>query len=164
MIMNTGETMDVVVADGGSGAAAGFGLLLLIVFGSAFYFIPTIIAVVRKRQVASVFMINLFLGWTLVGWVVAVALAVSSAGAPVQVNVNTVNQASPGGYIPPGGYPPAGYPPQGGWQDPNAYPPAQQQQQLPQGGWQTPQAGWQPQQQQPWSTDPGEQNSPHRGA
>ncbi|WP_322761376.1 superinfection immunity protein [Frankia sp. Cr2] len=151
--MNTGETMDVAAADGGSGAVAGIAILLLIIGSTAFYFIPTIIAVVRKRQVASVLVINLFLGWTLVGWVVAIALAVSNSGTPVQVNVNQA------GYIPPGGYPPAGYPPQGGWQDPNAYPPAQQQQQLPPGGWQTPQAGWQ-QQQQPWSTDPGEQNSP----
>jgi hypothetical protein len=126
-------------------AGIGIVLLFLIIISIAFYFIPTIIAVIRKRQVASVFVINLFLGWTLVGWVVAIALAVSSGGTPVQVNVN---QSAPGGYIPP----------PGGWQDPNAYPPAQQ---IPPGGWQNPQTGW-PAQQQPWASpsDPGERNPP----
>ncbi|WP_239331076.1 superinfection immunity protein [Frankia sp. CiP3] len=143
--------MDVAQGGSGAGAAAGVVILLAVVFGIAFYFIPTIIAVVRKRQVASVFVINLFLGWTLVGWVVAIALAVSSGGTPVQVNVN---QSAPGGYMPPGG-----------WQDPNAYPPAQQQL-PPSDGWQAPQAGWQAQQQQPWaspSADPREQNPPYGG-
>ena len=41
------------------------------------YFLPTIIA--HQRGVSSIWSIavlNLFLGWTLVGWVVALALAV----------------------------------------------------------------------------------------
>lgn len=41
-----------------------------------FYFLPTIIG--RSRGVTSlgsVFVINLFLGWTLIGWVVALAMA-----------------------------------------------------------------------------------------
>jgi len=40
------------------------------------YFVPTIVA--YKRQVTdkgSVVVINLFLGWTLIGWVGALALA-----------------------------------------------------------------------------------------
>lgn len=40
------------------------------------YFLPTIIA--SKKSVGnSVLVINLFLGWTLIGWVVALAMAVS---------------------------------------------------------------------------------------
>jgi hypothetical protein len=40
------------------------------------YFLPTIIALARKvRNQGSVVVINLFLGWTLIGWVVALAMA-----------------------------------------------------------------------------------------
>lgn len=47
------------------------GLLLL-----ALYLLPTIIAVGRKVvNVGSVAAINVFLGWTLIGWVVALAMA-----------------------------------------------------------------------------------------
>jgi hypothetical protein len=61
-----------VSASSGAGAA-GFGLILLL----ALYFTPTIVAVGRKVvNTGSVVVINLFLGWTLVGWVVALAMAV----------------------------------------------------------------------------------------
>jgi hypothetical protein len=54
--------------------AAGLtGILLLLAFtvgGAAFYFLPTIIAVVRKhRSVMAIALINTFAGWTFVGWV-----------------------------------------------------------------------------------------------
>ncbi|SNQ51090.1 Superinfection immunity protein (fragment) [Frankia canadensis] len=71
------------------------GLLFLVVL-VALYFVPSVIAMVRQRQSASVIVINVFLGWTLIGWVVALALAVSSNNA----------KAAPGA----AGYPP-GYPP-----------------------------------------------------
>jgi Superinfection immunity protein len=54
------------------------------------YFLPTIIAAARKvPNGGSVLVVNLFLGWTLIGWVVALAMAartvpqetVSSSGA-----------------------------------------------------------------------------------
>lgn len=57
-----------------SGGAA---LLGLVVVSAFFYFLPSIIAIIRRvRNLASVIVINLFLGWTLVGWVVALAMAV----------------------------------------------------------------------------------------
>jgi predicted Abi (CAAX) family protease len=43
----------------------------------ALYMLPTIIAMLRRRQAASVTVINLFLGWTIIGWVIALAMAVS---------------------------------------------------------------------------------------
>ena len=51
-----------------------FGLL-----GLVLYFVPAIVAFVRKvpNQV-SVLVINLFLGWSLIGWVVALAMAARS--------------------------------------------------------------------------------------
>jgi hypothetical protein len=40
------------------------------------YFLPTLIASHRKHhQQASIFVINLFLGWTFLGWVIALAMA-----------------------------------------------------------------------------------------
>lgn len=42
----------------------------------ALYFLPTIIALLRGvRNGGSVFILNLFLGLTLIGWVVALAMA-----------------------------------------------------------------------------------------
>jgi hypothetical protein len=47
------------------------------------YFLPTIVAVVRRRvpNTGSLVVINAFLGWTFVGWVVALAMAVRSRPA-----------------------------------------------------------------------------------
>ena len=47
-----------------------------------FYFVPTIVAVIRKvPNIGSIVVINLFLGWTLVGWVVALAMAARTVPA-----------------------------------------------------------------------------------
>lgn len=57
----------------GGGAAAA---LVVVIVGIGLYFLPTIIAVTRKvTNQGSVLVINLFLGWTFVGWVVALAMA-----------------------------------------------------------------------------------------
>lgn len=53
-----------------SSPALGFFLIAL-------YFVPTIVAFSREVvNAGSVLVINLFLGWTLIGWVVALAMAV----------------------------------------------------------------------------------------
>jgi hypothetical protein len=45
-------------------------------FGFVMYFLPTIIAAVRsKRDVVSIAVLNIFLGWTLVGWIIALVWA-----------------------------------------------------------------------------------------
>ena len=50
--------------------------LTLILVAAGIYFAPTIIGWGREvRNLGSVFIINLFLGWTLVGWVTALAMA-----------------------------------------------------------------------------------------
>lgn len=48
----------------------------------AIYFFPAIVAWVRSRQAMTVFVVNFFFGWTLVGWVIALAMAVSERKAP----------------------------------------------------------------------------------
>ena len=43
----------------------------------AVYFIPSIVASVRNhRQLGAIFRLNIFLGWTFVGWVAALIWAV----------------------------------------------------------------------------------------
>ena len=51
----------------------------IIVVALTFYFIPTLIAVFRKHEKAvQIFLLNIFLGWTLVGWVVALIWSVKN--------------------------------------------------------------------------------------
>src|ERR1700740_2819537 len=66
-------------SDSGYGPAFVIVLALLI----AGYFLPSIIAAARKvRNTGSIVVINLFLGWTFIGWVVALAIAARSVDAP----------------------------------------------------------------------------------
>lgn len=79
------------------GAAA---ILVIVLIG--FYFLPLIIALVRHvPNVGSVAVINFFLGWTFIGWIVALAMACRSA-PPVQ-QVRVYNQPPPvqRPYVPP---------------------------------------------------------------
>ena len=49
------------------------------IFGLGFvlYFLPAIIALARnKRDTTSILLLNLFLGWTAIGWVIALVWAV----------------------------------------------------------------------------------------
>jgi hypothetical protein len=61
-----------------AGAIHSSGLLLAL----ALYFVPSIVAVARKvTHQGSVIVINLFLGWTFIGWVVALAMACRTSRA-----------------------------------------------------------------------------------
>ena len=52
-------------------------------FGFVFYFLPSIVAFARsKRDSASILVLNLLLGWTAIGWVIALIWAVKT-DAPV---------------------------------------------------------------------------------
>lgn len=74
-------------------AGGGIGALFGVALAVGTYFIPTIIAYVRKvTNVGSVFVINLFLGWTFIGWIVALAMSVKTKlpnGLSSQVTVVT---------------------------------------------------------------------------
>jgi hypothetical protein len=55
-----------------------FGLFFPPIFGFCFvlYFLPTIIAFARsKRDTASILALNFLLGWTAIGWVIALVWA-----------------------------------------------------------------------------------------
>ena len=46
--------------------------ILLILILLAIYFLPTFVAAVRsKRNTAAILVLNLFLGWTIIGWIIA---------------------------------------------------------------------------------------------
>ena len=68
-------------SSGGGTAAA----LLVVIVGIGLYFLPTIVAIARKvTNQGSVFVINFFLGWTFVGWVVALAMACRTSNLSVR--------------------------------------------------------------------------------
>lgn len=94
----------IAASSGSSSGFAGLGFVALIVIIGV-YMLPTIVGAVRKVvNIGSVFAINLLLGWTLVGWAVALAMALRTN--------------------PPYAYPPSGWqqvPPT--WQGPAAAPP-----------------------------------------
>jgi hypothetical protein len=55
--------------------------LLIPIFGFGFviYFLPSLIALMRnKRDITAIVLLNFFLGWTMIGWVVALIWAVKT--------------------------------------------------------------------------------------
>jgi hypothetical protein len=60
------------------------GILVLLLL--ALYFIPTIVAFARGRHnKGAILVLNLFLGWSVIGWVISLVWAVSSSQPPVVV-------------------------------------------------------------------------------
>jgi hypothetical protein len=50
-----------------------------LVFGIGFYFLPAIIAAVRHtHNAAGILLLNLFFGWTGVGWLIVLVMALAS--------------------------------------------------------------------------------------
>jgi hypothetical protein len=50
-------------------------LLVVLIFG--FYFLPTLIAFLRQhKNKLAIFLLNLLLGWTVLGWVVSLVWSV----------------------------------------------------------------------------------------
>jgi hypothetical protein len=56
-------------------AAGGISILMvLMILGALMYFVPALVGI-RHKQAGAIFVLNLFLGWTFVGWVVALVWA-----------------------------------------------------------------------------------------
>lgn len=69
----------------GNGGKGGAGITWAVWFvcGVAFYFLPCIEANLRQQpNIVSIALVNVFLGWTLVGWVVAMSWACTARSAP----------------------------------------------------------------------------------
>lgn len=48
--------------------------------GVAVYFLPSLVAAARQtHNVTGIFLLNLFLGWTGIGWIIALLLAICSS-------------------------------------------------------------------------------------
>ncbi len=69
---------------------AGIALILL---GLCLYFLPTVVAS-GKRNVGAIFILNLLLGWTLIGWVAALVWAFTN-DARAQIIVQAQPQLPP---------------------------------------------------------------------
>ena len=55
----------------------------IVLFGALAYFLPFIVALWRShRQSAAIFVLNLLLGWTFIGWAVALVWAVTRPSSP----------------------------------------------------------------------------------
>lgn len=53
--------------------------------GFVLYFLPSILAFARnKRDIGAILLLNIFLGWTMIGWVVALVWA-AKQDAPMMV-------------------------------------------------------------------------------
>lgn len=78
-----------------NGDAKGMFVLLLIgAFGLLVYLIPTLIANDRKHpDLSSIAAVNILLGWSLIGWVVALAWALKTTGTAQVVINNTASDA-----------------------------------------------------------------------
>jgi Superinfection immunity protein len=59
-------------------ATGPFGLVILTFLISG-YFVPTIVSAARGRNMLGVFVLNLVLGWTFIGWLVALYIAAREA-------------------------------------------------------------------------------------
>ena len=68
-------------------SALGGAEFLIIIIGLVIYFIPCIVGR-NNRNASTVFLVNLFFGWTLLGWVIALILAISDSKETVVVHGN----------------------------------------------------------------------------
>jgi hypothetical protein len=78
-------------AASGSDTGAGIFFLVMIVIGACLYFLPSIVA--KKRNVpdlGTVVVLNTFLGWTFIGWVVSLSMAFRSRTVPFVIQPQTV--------------------------------------------------------------------------
>ena len=62
------------------------GTIILILFCIALYFLPTIIGW-DKKNVNAICVLNLFLGWTFIGWIIALIWACCNDKEPPQVYI-----------------------------------------------------------------------------
>jgi len=55
----------------------------------SFYFAPSIVAVLRKKtNLAAIIVLNTLLGWSLIGWAIAMIWAVSTDNSPQTIVIH----------------------------------------------------------------------------
>ena len=69
---------------------------IVIVISLISYFLPTVIAMLRgKSNTFAILLLNLFLGWTFIGWIVALVWSVTSDNKPQTIVVNNNSSIEP---------------------------------------------------------------------
>lgn len=59
-----------------------FFIQLIVIAGAAIYFLPAVLAYnYRHEHAQDITLLNIFLGWTIIGWVVALIWAFSKPGS-----------------------------------------------------------------------------------
>ncbi len=62
-------------------------LVVLAIIGLIIYFIPTTVARKNKSpNKVAVILLNIFLGWSLIGWIIALVLACKKPAPPTTIN------------------------------------------------------------------------------
>jgi predicted permease len=93
-------------------------VLVLIVVGIALYFLPSYIAHRRNHhQFKSILVLNIFLGWSFIGWVVCLVMALSATSGMGTPLAATSAPYAPPSTAPVGWYPDPSYPGQLRWWD-----------------------------------------------
>ncbi|HEY1883099.1 MAG TPA: superinfection immunity protein [Candidatus Cybelea sp.] len=60
--------------------------MIVSAIGTMIYFLPSILAVVaHRRNSATIVVLNILLGWSFIGWVVALIMALMKDPTPLQV-------------------------------------------------------------------------------
>ena len=73
---------------------------IVIVISLISYFLPTLIAMLRgKSNTFAILLLNLFLGWTFIGWIVALVWSVTSDNKPQTIVVNNNTSIEPNNEI-----------------------------------------------------------------
>ena len=73
------------------------GLLGISLVGLIVYFLPTIVALIRQRvNIGQVIIVNLLLGWSQIGWVVALVVAFGKTKDQVQRACAAAGYSQPG--------------------------------------------------------------------
>ena len=69
---------------------------IVIIISLISYFLPTVIAMLRgKSNTFAILLLNLFLGWTFIGWIVALVWSVTSDNKPQTIVVNNNSSIEP---------------------------------------------------------------------
>lgn len=66
-------------------------ILILIVISGVIYFLPSMIGR-HKKNFTTILLVNIFLGWSLIGWVIALIMAVSKDDSRQPINFNSPPQ------------------------------------------------------------------------
>jgi hypothetical protein len=87
--------------------------LIFLVLCMAVYFLPSIVAIQKqKHNTAAIMAVNILLGWSVIGWIVALVWALAESPSPAGYQTNTPYPSpSPSSYTPPSYTPPPQPPP-----------------------------------------------------